>query len=69
MNKKIDFMKITGEVIINRGYEIYDDWIEKKHDSRKIAASAERAVKLFKNRKTMDAFIDALAYLFALDMH
>ena len=70
MNKQIDnaYLNQYTDNVIKRGYEIYDDWIEKKHDSRKIAASAERAVKLFKNRKNMDAFIDALAYLFALDM-
>ena len=60
--------KYNGNSVIGRGYEIYDEWIEKKHGSRKIVASAERTVRLFKNRKTMDAFIDALAYLFALDM-
>ena len=70
MNEKIDnvYLNECTDSVIKRGYEIYDDWIEKKHDSRKIAASAERAVKLFKNRKNMDAFIDALAYLFALDI-
>ena len=70
MNKKIDnvYLNECTDSVIKRGYEIYDEWIEKKHDSRKIVASAERTVKLFKNRKTMDAFIDALAYLFALDM-
>lgn len=70
MNKKIDnaYLNQYTDNAIKRGYEIYDEWIEKKHDSRKIVASAERTVKLFKNRKTMDAFIDALAYLFALDM-
>ena len=70
MNKKIDnvYLNECTDSVIKRGYEIYDEWIEKKHDSRKIVASAERTVKLFKNRKTMDAFIDALAYLFALDI-
>ena len=70
MNKKFDnaYINQYTDNAIKRGYEIYDEWIEKKHDSRKIVASAERTVKLFKNRKTMDAFIDALAYLFALDM-
>ena len=70
MNKKNDnvYLNECTDSVIKRGYEIYDEWIEKKHDSRKIVASAERTVKLFKNRKTMDAFIDALAYLFALDM-
>ena len=37
---------------IKRGYEIYDEWVDKKLDSRKIVASAHNAVKLFKKRKT-----------------
>ena len=70
MNKKIDnvYLNECTDSVIKRGYEIYDEWIEKKHNSRRIVASAERTVKLFKNRKTKDAFIDASAYLFALDM-
>ena len=69
MNKKIDNANLNQytDNVINRGYEIYDEWIDKKHNSHKIVASAENAVKLFKKRKTMVAFIDALAYLFALD--
>ena len=69
MNKNFDndcVIEYTDNVI-NRGFEIYDEWIEKKHNSRKIVASAEDAVKLFAERKNKIAFIDALAYLFALD--
>ena len=69
MNKQIDnaYLNQYTDNVIKRGYEIYDEWIDKKQDSRKIVSSAESAVKLFKKRKTMTAFVDALAYLFALD--
>ena len=70
MNKKIDnaYLNQYTDNVIKRGYEIYDEWIEKKLDSRKIAASAESAGKCFKKRKNTVTFADALAYLFALDM-
>ena len=71
MNKKIDnaYLNQYTDNAIKRGYEIYDQWIDQKHGSRKIVASAEGAVKLFKKRKTMAAFIEALAYIFAIDTH
>ena len=70
MNKKIDnaYLNQYTDNAIKRGYEIYDEWLDKRYDSRKIVASAEGAAKLFKKRKRMVAFIDALGYLFALDM-
>ena len=52
---------------IKRGYEIYDKWVDQKHGSREIVASARGAVTLFKKRKNMAAFINALAHVFALD--
>ena len=50
MNKQIDnaYLNQYTDNVIRRGYEIYDEWIDKKHDSRKIVALAESAVKLFK---------------------
>ncbi len=71
MNKKIDnaYLNKCTDNAIKRGYEIYDEWIEQKHNSRKIVASAYGAVKLFKKRKTMTAFIEVLAYIFAIDTH
>ena len=53
MKKSIDnaYLNKYTDSVINRGYEIFDEWIDKKHDSRKIVASAENAVKLFKKRK------------------
>ena len=71
VNKKIDnaYLNQYTDNAIKRGYEIYDEWIDQKHGSRKIVASAYSAVKLFKTRKTMVAFIEALAYIFAIDTH
>ena len=70
MNKKIDndYLNQYADNVLKRGFEIYDEWIDKKYNSRKIVASAHGAVKLFKKTKTMTAFVDALAYLFALDV-
>lgn len=71
MNKKIDnaYINQYTDNAIKRGYEIYDEWIDQRHGSRKIVALAYSAVKLFKKRKTMSAFIEALAYIFAIDTH
>ena len=71
MNKKIDnaYLNQYTDNAIKRGYEIYDEWINQKHNSRKIVASAYGAAKFFKKRKTMAAFIEVLAYIFAIDTH
>ena len=69
MNKKNDnaYLNQYADNVIKRGFEIYDEWIDKKLNSKKIVALSEGAVKLFKKRKTIDTLINALAYLFALD--
>lgn len=69
MNKKHDnaYLNQYTDNAIKRGYEIYDEWIDRKHSSRKIVASAHGALKLFKKSKTMPAFIEVLAYIFAID--
>lgn len=69
MNKKIDnaYLNQYTDNAIKRGYEIYDEWISKGQTSRKIVASAHDAVKFFKKRKTMAAFVEVLAYIFAID--
>jgi hypothetical protein len=69
MNKKIDnaYLNQYTDNAIKRGYEIYDEWIDQKYGSRKIVASARGTVTLFKKRKNMAAFINALAHVFALD--
>lgn len=71
MNKKINSMKnekLTGDAVIKRGYAIYDEWLEKKPSSRKIVESVENAVCAIAKNKTKMASVEALSYLFALDM-
>ena len=71
MNKKINYMKnekLTGDAVIKRGYAIYDEWLEKKPSSRKIVESVENAVCAIAKNKTKMASVEALSYLFALDM-
>ena len=71
MNKDFDnaYQGINTDSVIARGFEIYDGWIDKKFSSRQIVASVQNEVKLLrKNKKNIDTFISALAYLFALDI-
>ena len=71
MNKKIDMMHQTeysGNSVIDRGYAIYDEWVERKATSKMIAASVESAIRAMHKNKTMSKCAEALAYLFALDM-
>ena len=70
MKKDFDnaYQGINTDSVIRRGFEIYDEWSDKKLSSRQIVASVQNEVKLLrKKRKNIDAFINALAYLFALD--
>ena len=55
MNKKIDNTDLNQytDNAIKRGYEIYDEWIDKKHNSRKIVATAVDAVNVFENKKIL----------------
>ena len=71
MNKKNDMMHQTeynGNSVIDRGYAIYDEWVERKATSKMIAASAESAIRAMHKNKTMSKCAEALAYIFALDM-
>ena len=71
MNKKIDnaYLHQYADNAIKRGYEIYDEWIKQKRNSRKIVSSAHSAANLFKKKKTIAAFVEVLAYIFAIDTH
>ena len=60
--------KYTCDAVIKRGYAIYDEWLEKKPSSRKIVESVENAVCAIAKNKTKMASVEALSYLFALDM-
>ena len=70
---KTDFDKMkqevnTGNSVIERGYKIYDEWIENGYSSRKIVRFTERAVASVQSEKTSAACAEALSCLFALDM-
>ena len=58
----------SGDGVINRGYDIYDEWKAKGLSSRKIVASAEGAANATKQNNTVSKSMEALAYLFALDL-
>ena len=58
----------SGDGVIGRGYEIYDEWKRKKFTSRKIVGSVENAAASVRKNGTNRAYIEALSYLFALDM-
>lgn len=60
--------KHTGDAVINRGLAIYDEWETKKVSSRTIVARAEYAVSAVKQKKEKTARVEALSFLFALDM-
>ena len=69
MKKEFDFDRdgYTGDAVINRGYDIYDDWVENSVPSRKIVAQVESAVETFQKNGKKSAAAYALACLFALD--
>lgn len=60
--------KYNGNAVLVRGYEIYDEWKSNKLNSRKLVAHVERAVALMHANGNRRAHIEALSYLFALDM-
>ena len=71
MNNKFNFINyenITADTVIRRGYEIYDEWVKYQFSSRQIVNSVERSVSSVDQVKTNIAIINALSYLFALDM-
>lgn len=71
MNKDFNFMqdeKYSGDAVINRGYDIYDEWQAKQSSSREIVSFVELAVAEAKQNNKNSACIEALSYLFALDM-
>lgn len=71
MKEQSDFMnseKNTGDAVIDRGYAIYDEWLAKKLSSQKIVNSVIRAVCAVEQNRTNATCIEALSYLFALDM-
>jgi hypothetical protein len=60
--------KYTGDAVIKRGYEIYDEWDRGGFSSRRIVRFTERALALVQAKNTPASCIEALSCLFALDM-
>ena len=60
--------KYTGNAVIERGYAIYDEWNKNKYKSRKIVNSVQKAVASTNAKKNASSRVEALAYLFALDL-
>lgn len=60
--------KYTGDAVIKRGYEIYDEWDRGGFSSRRIVRFTERAVASVQAKNTPASCIEALSCLFALDM-
>ena len=54
--------------VIERGYEIYDEWNISKYNSRKIVSSVRFTMANMYAKQSYKARIEALACLFALDM-
>ena len=71
MNKDFDTSyqkQYTGDSVIERGYEIYDEWVNKGFSSRRIVSFAESAVASVQAKRTGSSCVEALSCLFALDM-
>lgn len=60
--------KYIADSIIALGYDIYDEWIDKRYRSRRIASSVRLAVAMMRAKATDEARAKALACLLALDL-
>jgi len=58
----------SGDRVIARGYEIYDEWINGRRSSRDIVSHIERTASSVQKKRTPSAYVEALSCLFALDM-
>lgn len=59
--------KYSADATVARGYTILDEWNDKRITSRTVVEQVERAVADLRAKDTMEAHIEALSYLFALD--
>ena len=60
--------KYMANSVIERGYGIYDEWNNRKYNSRKIVNCVRFAVASMYAERTHSTRMQALSYLFALDM-
>ena len=71
MNENFDTSyqnQYVGNSIIERGYDIYDEWIDNGFSSHEILSYVDRITAALQSKKTTDAYAEALSYLFALDI-
>lgn len=69
MKKEADVReKYTANSVIDGGYKIYDKWKNKKYSSRKIVRTVYLTASLRDTDKAKGAQVEALSYLFALDL-
>lgn len=67
-NHTMHDVKYTANGVIERGYEIYDEWINNRVSSREIVIFLKRAIAFMNDKRTVSARVEVLACLFALDM-
>ena len=53
--------------VIERGYEIFDEWNTKKTKSRTIVSTVEGLISRLRQKPNIRTSVEALAYVFALD--
>lgn len=58
----------TGDGVIARGYEIYDEWNGNHATSQDVVSAAERTATAWQTNGTNQSCVEALACLFALDL-
>ena len=68
INTMHDEQQYDTNAVIDRGYNIYDDWTNSNLSSRKIVSYVEKAVASLNFQKTKSAYVEALSCLFALDL-
>ena len=68
--ERIDMMqeRYSSDSVIERGYAIYDEWNNKKYNSRRIVNCVQTAVASSNAKKTPVSHATALSHLFALDL-
>ena len=67
-NHTMHDVKYTSNGVIERGYEIYDAWINNRVSSREIVSFLKHAIAFMNDKRTVSARVEVLACLFALDM-
>ena len=62
------FETYTVDTVVRRGHRIYDEWETNNESSRKIVSDVENAISDVRQNGTRAASVQALAFLFALEL-